>query len=80
MIYCNCYQRFKKFDFEIDATLKKIKKKKINIGSLRKNEGVGHENIISITCQKLCFALQNTLFYVHFLTVNVRLPREMDQF
>ena len=47
MIYCNCYQRFKKFDFKINATLKNIYKKnkrrgvynRINNGQKREDPG-----------------------------------------
>ena len=50
MIYCNCYQRFKKCDFEINATLKKIKKinkrrgvyNRINNGQKREDPGNEH--------------------------------------
>ena len=55
MIYCNCYQRFKKFNFEINATLKKIKKKLINveafynrINSGQKREDPGNEDLFLV--------------------------------
>lgn len=52
MIYCNCYQRFKKCDFEVNASLKKIKKITINaeefynrINNAQKREDPGNEDL-----------------------------------
>ena len=52
MIYCNCYQRFRKGDFEVNASLKKIKKKLINaeefynrINNGQKRDDPGNEDL-----------------------------------
>ena len=71
MIYCNCYQRFKKCDFEINATLKKIKKinkrrgvyNRINNG--QKREDPGNEDLfllIAIVTYSKYFFVSGHLF------------------
>ena len=71
MIYCNCYQRFKKSDFEINATLKKIKTinkrrgvyNRINNG--QKREDPGNEDLfllIAIVTHSKYFFVSGHLF------------------
>ena len=72
MIYCNCYQRFKKCDFEVSASLKKIKKITINaeefynrINNAQKREDPGNEDLfllIAIVTYSKYFFVSGHLF------------------